>query len=389
MAGLDPDLSSYGGFNGTNKLLATASNGPENLNGWLTAARQGQALSSEQFDLGSKRLTALNGLAASVMADPSLENATARITDGVKLGVIPPEEGAREMQTLSSFGGDPTKIKQWGFQHWSGIASAQQQLNTAYGTPGTIDNGPAINPVVTREGPQAGVYAAGGNALKKYMSPAEAGAPQDYPDPVTGRTIYSTRRGYGQAVGDTASLPPDQGAPAPSPAPAPGYSGVVNPDSYVDPRRAGAGVSIVNKRPVYGDAAQPNGPVGGRAGTNSRGAANPQATVPGLAGPSPMLESGRKTYQDDLATASSKMQGVQQLTQALPLIQQLGTTGSGPGSPAFNKVKSALITAGVLSPDTSDVAAFDEAKKYLSNYVSRSALAGRSDMGQLQQLVVV
>lgn len=411
-SGLAVNTSSYDGYAATNKLLATATNTPENLNQWLMAARQGQALTASQFALSQQHLAALNGQAASILADPTTENATQRINDAMKMGVLSQQDGANELQTISSLGGDPAKIAQYGYRHLGTIMSAQQLMQQRYGDPSTIDNGQTITPVTVRTGPQAGVYAAGGSALQKYMSPGEAASPVPVPQ-ADGTILHTTMRGFGQQAGDTAGLPPTSGAPGPAPMPPPGYSGLNNPGSYVDPRRAAAsGVSIgPDGRPVYGDTPQLNpppvpagtqpgdviqpGPVGSRgmghpvvAGPGLAGAAlqggAPQPTVPGVAGPSPMLGAGLKAYQDDQASASAKMDGVRSLTQALPLVQQLGATGSGPGTAAFQKAKSTLVSAGILSPDTPDVAAYDEAKKYLSQYVSKSALAGRSDMGQLQ-----
>jgi hypothetical protein len=311
MADIDPG---YGGYAGTNRLLATAGNSPQALGQTIDNARGAIGLTQQQFELGKQRLGALNDIVSSVMADPTQDNATARITDGIRQGVIRPDDGARELQQITALGGDPNKIRQYAFQHGQQIATLQQRMESAYGNPSLVGTGNALTPVLTRTGPQGGVTAAGG-------------AP-NAPIPMQ-------------------PTPEFQQSPA----------SIQKPDGTT----------------IQTNIAGRNAAIAGQGG--------------GIAGPSPMLEGGIKTYQQDLADSSSKMQGVQPLLNALPLIQQLGPTGSGPTSEAFNKAKSTLITLGVIGPDTKDVDAFQEAKKYLNQYVSRSALAGRSDMGQLQQQV--
>ena len=271
---LNTDVSSYAGYGNTNKLLAAASNSPDNLNSWLTAARQGQALTASQYELSQKHLGALNGLAASVLADPTTENATQRISDGLMTGVIMPDDANQELAKINSFGGDPQKITQWAYQHVGTIMNVKELMQQRYGEPGTVDDGQSVNPVVTRTGPQAGVYPAGGNAMRKFMNPGEAAAPTDYTRQ-DGTVVHTTRRGYGQAVGDTAGLPPVSGAPQPGDVVRnPIGSGGASPS----PTIAGAGAGSAPQQ-AFGAQGRPvpHATVG-----------QPQSgTVPGLPGPAP------------------------------------------------------------------------------------------------------
>lgn len=67
------------------------------------------------------------------------------------------------------------------------------------------------------------------------------------------------------------------------------------------------------------------------------------------------------------------------LETAIPALEKLGKTGTGPGTEEFNHVKSFLQSAGIPGLDTDKIKTFDEAKKYLTDFVNQNGNTGTND----------
>jgi hypothetical protein len=67
------------------------------------------------------------------------------------------------------------------------------------------------------------------------------------------------------------------------------------------------------------------------------------------------------------------------LEQAIPALEKLGKTGVGPGTEEFNHVKSFLQSAGIPGLDVEKIKNFDEAKKYLTDFVNQNGNSGTND----------
>lgn len=72
-------------------------------------------------------------------------------------------------------------------------------------------------------------------------------------------------------------------------------------------------------------------------------------------------------------------QEVYPLEQAIPALEKLGKTGTGPGTEEFNQVKSFLQSAGIPGLDADKIKNFDEAKKYLTDFVNQNGNTGTND----------
>jgi hypothetical protein len=105
------------------------------------------------------------------------------------------------------------------------------------------------------------------------------------------------------------------------------------------------------------------------------------AATPGFVrGPAPGSESPLKVsgdlFADHLVRSANYRRDVLPLEQAIPALERLGTTGTGPGTEQVNQVKSFLMSMGMgdaLNIDPTKVTDFDKAHKYLidwSNQVS-------------------
>lgn len=85
-----------------------------------------------------------------------------------------------------------------------------------------------------------------------------------------------------------------------------------------------------------------------------------------------------REYED----AANYRRQVMPLEQAIPALSKLGTTGTGPGTDEVNKIKSFLQSAGagqLLGIDPDKIKNFDEAKKYLTDWVMATGSTGTND----------
>jgi hypothetical protein len=67
------------------------------------------------------------------------------------------------------------------------------------------------------------------------------------------------------------------------------------------------------------------------------------------------------------------------LEAAIPALEKLGKTGTGPGTEQFNQIKSFLQSAGIPGLDVDKIKNFDEAKKYLTDFVNQNGNTGTND----------
>lgn len=67
------------------------------------------------------------------------------------------------------------------------------------------------------------------------------------------------------------------------------------------------------------------------------------------------------------------------LETAIPALEKLGKTGTGPGTDELNHVKSFLQSAGIPGFDADKITKFDEAKKYLTDFVNQNGSTGTND----------
>jgi hypothetical protein len=73
---------------------------------------------------------------------------------------------------------------------------------------------------------------------------------------------------------------------------------------------------------------------------------------------------------------------VNSLEKAIPALEKLGTTGTGPGTEAINHLKS-FVLSNIPGADfkglKDDVATYDKAKKYLTDFVNQNGNSGTND----------
>lgn len=148
---------------------------------------------------------------------------------------------------------------------------------------------------------------------------------------------------------------------------------------------AGAATGRVSAPPGVGGAPQtmPAGAAGYGGDPQNRPGTMPTALPPGVGEGQTAtgLQSGQQLAADR-GTAANYRREVFPLEQAIPALENLGKTGTGPGTEQFNQIKSFLQSSGagsILGIDTTKIKNFDEAKKYLTDWVMATGSTGTND----------
>ncbi len=101
-----------------------------------------------------------------------------------------------------------------------------------------------------------------------------------------------------------------------------------------------------------------------------------------LGEPEGAREAGSQSGQllaSDRNNAADFTRQVFPLEQAIPKLESLGKTGTGPGSEEFNNIKSFIQTLGLPGVDATKIKNFDEANKYLTDWVMANGNVATND----------
>lgn len=111
----------------------------------------------------------------------------------------------------------------------------------------------------------------------------------------------------------------------------------------------------------------------------------PQPTVPPRSGPLTTKlppgalaeqEASRNLYAKDLVDGKTYNERTNPLRMAIPLLEKLGPTGTGPGRETVNHIKSFAQTFGIPIPNADDLKDAAKAKKYLEQNITSIAPPG-------------
>lgn len=277
----------------------------------------------------------------------------------VAQGIATPEDATTMLADLPD---DPAKLQEWRTEQVTQAMSMETMLanlhkqvilntgpTTQFGTVDTMRNTPPVM--------------AGG--VNMGLTPAEEANPVTIPSLATGGDQQITTGEFVRRSN-------------------PGLAGRVmgpgNALSDIAPSEAGAGVGA------------PPGAAGGVAAPAPISAASgaPVAPEPIPASPGPAEKAGMDAYANDLTTAGAYSTQVLPLKKALAALEKLGPGGTGRGSETWNDIKSFLHTVGANAglpadflPNIDTIQNFDEARKYLNQYVQALGGANRSDTALL------
>lgn len=257
----------------------------------------------------------------------------------VQEGILDPQVFQTEMQQVQTAGNDPAQLRALATQYQLRALDAGQKFSAQFGTPSTIDTGNAVQPVTSSA--LTGIHPLGA-PIQKTLSPSELATPTTIGTTAQGQPITGTTGQLLAKAGvnpltalpetGTNALVPQTAAPAPataSPAAAPQTQGVITtlPTGQTEALKA----------------------VG--------------------------LKSGDQ-LATDLQTAAGYQSAVTPLEKAIPALEALGSTGTGPGTEQLNEIKSFLQSMGMPIADADQIKNFDEARKYLVQFARGGGTGG-------------
>ncbi len=321
-----PDPDPYAGVN---RLTTMQTN--------LTqAARQQVDLEKEKLQLARDQISTMSGFLTDLLNDPKagresmMKEITQRAAYGVKLGMWTPAQSVEMLKTVPT---DTREQYKWLTTHLGSLMGAQEKLNAYIGSQRTEGVG-------------------GGSVTSQTPGiPAAPGMPQKPPQV---RSIQPY------------SLPPTQEGIETAPGPRQGERGPIGPAAIQPPYVPQGGAPAAPVAPSPG--ARPGAPSGGRVTT-----ALPPGTSEAMVG-------AVQAYNTATETAGNYAVRVNPLRQAIPILNRMKVTDTGPIQERINDLKSAAQSLGagpLLGIDPEKIKDFNELKKYFSQYsVQASAAMG-------------
>lgn len=299
----------------------------------LANQKNQQEVQANNIKLATERFKTINDAASGILSDPELgkTDVTKKLWDTLgRLTKGDAMTAQHAVQFMQQFPADPQQQRQ-----------AIQNVHAQ--TLGAWERGKAYLGTVE------GVGTGGGTKL--IQQPAFGGAPPrelgyipNTLSPQTETVNPDLSRSY---VGGTGN-PPIQLPSAPAAAPARAARPAPAATVPVAPKAAPAGVMAA---PAPGEA---------EAKTKAGGA-------------------GGAMLAEERVRASNFRREVYPLEQAIPALERLGKTGTGPGTEEVNKIKSFLQSAGVPGIDVNKIKDFDEAHKYLTDWVTANGDSSTND----------
>lgn len=152
--------------------------------------------------------------------------------------------------------------------------------------------------------------------------------------------------------------------------------------NYRNASLGSAGVSGRSTGPVTDQGAPTTASVGqlNQGGAPAGGAPVQTALPPGVGEAQQAVgEASGRQLAGDLVASNNFRRSIYPLEQAIPALEQLGTTGTGPGTDQLNQVKSFLQSLGLPGFDQTKIKNYDEANKYLTDFVNQTGNSGTND----------
>jgi hypothetical protein len=322
----------------------------------ITQAQTNQVhLEQQKLELAKNQISTMSGFLTDLLNDPKagresmMKEITQRAAYGVKQGLWTPAQSVEMLKTVPT---DAREQYKWLTTHLGSLMTAEQKLNAYIGSQKTEGVGGGS---VTTQTPA--IPAAPGTPQK----PPQVRAVQPYSLPPTQEGVETApgpNQGARGPIGPAAIQPPyvpQGGAPAAPVAPSPGARPPA-PAPSAGPTAA----------PPPGPAA-PAGPQGRVI------SAMPPGTSEAMAG-------SVQNYNHATEAGGNYAYRVNPLRQAIPILEKMKNTDTGPIQERINDLKSAAQSLGagpLLGIDPEKIKDFNELKKYFSQYsVQASAAMG-------------
>lgn len=308
-----------------------------------------QELSQQQHQIGMQRLQASSQIFGALAALPNPTMADVQRASVALAQVGVPQDVIRGgLGEVSSFGGDPAKIKAWAYGHVTRNMTVEQNMQAAYGMPGLTDLGGVKVDTMTRTGPQGGVRRGGGTPMPNTITPQDRMSTVEVTLPDGSKRLIPR----GQIFDETGRVP-------------------------------GAAV------PGQGQIAAPLPPIGRRSAPGATPTA-PQ-TVPGVginglpSGNAPAETADQAASTQAFLDARNDLQPSRDRVTTMRLaLDTVRGTNVGLGTASRQKMLNYINSlpngwGKVLVPDGADLSNYEVARKYLAATQASAAGANRSD----------
>lgn len=368
------DLSSYA----KNSLAGQDPNAM--IKSYQEVERNQLGIDSAKLGLVTTQMKLLGEGLGSLASDPNLtkQKIYDNVQNWVKQGLIPAKVGAQEMSRLTDNMDDNRQLLK---EHTLRVVGSIGQLQQLYGQPQIYSNGQTDYPAQVGE---LGMRQLGAG-VQRQVSPEFGASPQNYNLP-SGQQVQATTAQRNAAAGAPLPVSPTQIAPVgnsvrggvsalsggmPQPVAAPSAIRLVKPKTNA----LGGVISAPGEQPTIAPAIEP------------KIAPKADAAPPGILGPMPGTVEAAKITGEAAGTAlASDTDHAAKLTErtfplmkAITSLEKLGKTGTGPGTETVNDIKSFIQSAGIPGIDADKITNYDEAKKYLTDYVNRTGNSGTND----------
>lgn len=349
------------------------------------------AIDQAKLKLINDRYAMMNNVLGSLISDPALswDKVAATGQHLVRMGIITPDMWTQQLGQFAGSTGDPQKLKGMLTTLLSRNLETQNQVNWHYPTPVQNNTGDAIVTRAIGQNPNVPVRGVGA-PLPMGQSPETLQAPTELKRP-DGTIENTTREGYQIRV---------PGAPNPRPMRAPDGQ-IVPPPGNVLGRGRPVAAPVAAPPPMGGmpAAGPPSGGVPAPAPVMTAplppiAPAGPAAAAAPAVGSFPGPDPGRIEAEKIAATASGTQMAkdreiaagyqerVYPLKQVIKGLDELGTTGTGPGTAPRHALVNFAVSNGVLSKDTARAVAAakaDETNKYMVQYVNNNGNLSTND----------
>jgi hypothetical protein len=310
--------------------------------------QQGISIDKARLELAVSQLGQLRSMFAPQINNPNVtsKDITQIGVDAIKQGIATPQQVATELSGFPKDGSGADRLR-WVRDRYVRTLSHENQINMMLGTPQVLDTGGGKTIIQQPLRPDQGTAQRG--AVPNTLAP--------------GTQIYNpaTRQLEVSPQGQPGQFAPSNAAPISSRegnTPKGGKPQSAIPASSQSTSSVPATPSVAGKD-------------NGRLPT---GAPLGEGEAAGVAGSA----SGNLLAKDRESGANYRRE-VMPLEQAIPKLEKLGKTGTGPGTEEVNNIKSFLQSAGLPGFDQEKIKNFDEAKKYLTDWVMANGNSGTND----------
>jgi hypothetical protein len=330
-----------------------------------TQDQQSRALGNETQTLANQhqKIGFLAGLTAPLAANPNVTKGDVQntIQHAVNYGLI---DAGTAQQVLNGLPNDSAGVRGALGGFLKSTMAPGEEYAHIYGTPSSINNGPNVVSGVTGPADQGGGFNAS-TATPLGVSPETAASQQTGIDPTTGQPYATTTGARLQGEGAGTLL-----NPGPTRAAVPGAS------KYPWNQGGAYGGASGNPAPVDSDPGDFSG--GGSSVPAASGAVTTGPAAGVVEGLTTAAHASAGALSDAQTKAASFSTRQYQAKTALGALQQLGPTGTGPGTEGRNALVSYAQSLGFTAP-SDKVQAYDEATKYLTQAAMSQPGASGSD----------